>query len=78
MGYTTEFDGTVSVEPPLNPSERAYLLKFSQTRRMDRSGGPYFVDGSGMMGQGDGPDTIFDYKPPERRAAGALVQVGAN
>ena len=52
MGYTTEFDGSVSISPPLNAHEIAYLRKFAASRRMDRARGPYFVDGSGPFGQG--------------------------
>ena len=52
MGYTTEFDGSVSLSPPLNAYEIAYLRKFAASRRMDRTRGPYFVDGSGPFGQG--------------------------
>ena len=29
MGYTTEFDGGVSISPPLNAREIAYLRKFA-------------------------------------------------
>jgi hypothetical protein len=67
MGYTTDFDGSVSVTPPLNPYEINYLRKFAETRRMVRDNGPYFVDGSGFFGQGHDPD-IRDYNtaPPEQ------------
>lgn len=66
MGYTTEFEGEVWVEPPLNQTEIDFLNKFSNTRRMNRSAGPYFVHGNGSLGQGDGPDTVFDHnRPPE-------------
>jgi len=51
MGYTTEFTGSVTVEPPLNAAEIAYLTTFSETRRMHRTEGPYFVgDGPGFGG----------------------------
>jgi hypothetical protein len=48
MGYTTDFWGYVEIKPHLNDSEMEYLKKFSETRRMKRERGPYFVDGSGM------------------------------
>jgi hypothetical protein len=32
MGYTTEFDGSVSISPPLNAHEIAYLRKFAASR----------------------------------------------
>ena len=37
MGYPTEFEGSVSISPPLNAHEIAYLRKFAATRRMDRA-----------------------------------------
>lgn len=60
MGYTTDFWGEVRIEPPLNDEEKAYLTKFSETRRMKRTRGPYFVDGTGFAGQGDDED-ILEY-----------------
>ena len=60
QGYTTEFDGSVSISPPLNAHEIAYLRKFAASRRMDRARGPYFVDGSGPFGQGH-DDDIRDF-----------------
>lgn len=36
MGYTTEFDGQLAIEPPLRPEHRTYLQRFSQTRRVKR------------------------------------------
>lgn len=60
MGYTTDFTGQVTVTPPLNPHEIAYLTKFGTTRRMRRGNGPYFVDGTGYAGQGHDAD-IEDY-----------------
>ncbi len=65
MGYNTEFSGSVKVEPPLNPEEIAFLNKFSQTRRMQRTRGPYFVDGQGFLGQGPDPDIENYNYPPE-------------
>ncbi|MFW5419232.1 hypothetical protein J0910_21675 [Nocardiopsis sp. CNT-189] len=44
MGYTTAFIGQVTVTPPLNEHEVAYLTKFSRTRRVDRGNGPYYVE----------------------------------
>ena len=37
MGYTTEFEGSVSISPPLNAHEISYLRKFAASRRMDRA-----------------------------------------
>lgn len=63
MGYTTEFYGKFTVEPPLNQSEIDYLNKFSHTRRMDRTKGEYYVDNAGFAGQ-DREDDILDYNRP--------------
>jgi hypothetical protein len=59
MGYTTEFTGAVTVEPPLNEHEISYLRRFVGTRRMDREQGPYYC-GTGFAGQDEEPD-ILDY-----------------
>jgi hypothetical protein len=65
MGYTTEFEGSIAISPPLSPEEIAFLTKFSGTRRMRRTEGPYFTDGAGFMGQGR-QENILDYNsPPE-------------
>ncbi|GAA2753018.1 hypothetical protein [Kitasatospora cinereorecta] len=64
MGYTTEFTGRITVEPPLGEHEIAYLRKFAGTRRMDRANGPYYVDGTGVAGQGDDADIRDHGKPP--------------
>lgn len=66
MGYTTEFDGQISVEPPLNKDEVLFMNKFSGTRRMLCKQGPYYVDRGGMMGQDASDNGIIDYNtPPE-------------
>ena len=36
MGYTTDFTGHFTVNPPLAPEHAAYLTKFNETRRMRR------------------------------------------
>ncbi|MFJ8677316.1 hypothetical protein [Streptomyces sp. NPDC093589] len=64
LGYTTDFTGTVTVAPPLNADEIAYLRKFADTRRMARERGPYFVDGTGPLGQGNDPDVVDGNRPP--------------
>lgn len=43
MGYTTEFDGQITVDPPLNAAEVAYLRAFAATWH-DRSDDPYYID----------------------------------
>lgn len=37
MGYTTDFEGSFTCTPALNPAQVAYLKQFSRTRRMKRS-----------------------------------------
>jgi hypothetical protein len=73
MGYTTEFDGAVSIDPPLNAAEIAYITKFGDTRRMKRAKGPYYVDGSGYAGQ-DREDDIIDYNYPPDGQPGLWCQ----
>jgi hypothetical protein len=41
MGHDTDFEGSVTVEPPLNAAEVAWLREFAQSRRCRRTGGPY-------------------------------------
>lgn len=65
MGYTTTFKGHIEIEPPLHEREIIYLKKFSRTRRMNRSNGPYFVDGTGLAGQNADPDVIDHNSPPK-------------
>lgn len=45
MGYDTDFDGRINIQPPLNPKEIHYLYQFACTRHMIREQGPYYVDG---------------------------------
>ena len=63
MGYTTEFEGSIQIEPPLNAQEISFLRDFNHTRRMNRTRGPLFVRGSGFYGQGDDPDIINHNQP---------------
>ena len=65
MSYHTEFEGRIEVEPPLSTAEVEFLTKFSQTRRMKRKLGPYYVGGTGHLGQGKDSD-IIDYNAPPR------------
>ena len=64
MGYTTDFEGHVTITPPLNHEEVEYLNKFADTRRMKRTKGPYYVGNTGFAGQ-DHEDDILDYNRPE-------------
>jgi hypothetical protein len=74
MGYTTTFDGSVTVKPPLNDAEAEYLARFSGTRRMKRHNGPYFADlGSDGCGQDNARD-IIDYNDPPDEQPGLWCQ----
>jgi hypothetical protein len=64
MGYTTEFSGHISVNPPLNPLEIEFLTKFSGTRRMLCHQGPYYVNRGGFAGQDHSDKQIIDYNRP--------------
>lgn len=62
MGYTTDFEGSVSIEPPLNADEVSFLKDFNDTRRMYRIKGPLFVLG-GTYDNEDRSDVV-DYNRP--------------
>lgn len=47
MGYTTKFTGEIRIHPPLNEAERDYLSGFSESRRIQRPGGPYALGDDG-------------------------------
>lgn len=67
MGYTTEFSGQVTIDPPLNLEEINYLMRFNETRRMNRRNGPYYVDGGGFHGQAEEADILNYNNPPEEQ-----------
>lgn len=73
MGYTTTFWGSFIVTPPLSKEEIDYLKKFSESRRMHRKNGPYFVDGSAEFGQQANPDVI-DHNNPDPSQPGLWCQ----
>lgn len=61
MGYTTDFTGSVTVEPPLNAAEIDYLTRFADSRRFTRIDGPYALHEDGFRGP-----RIVDYnRPPD-------------
>ena len=64
MGYTTIFDGQISVEPPLNPEEITYLKKFANTRRMACEQGPYYANRGRFCGEKPNDPEIFNYNTP--------------
>lgn len=37
MGYTTDFEGQFKLNKPLTAAHKAYLVQFSETRRMERN-----------------------------------------
>jgi hypothetical protein len=72
VGYTTYFSGEVTIEPPLNEQETAYLLRFAESRRMLRTQGPYYADRGDDWGQtGEG---ILDYNEPPQGQPGVWCQ----
>lgn len=73
MGYTTDFSGRVEITPPLDKEEIKYLKKFGDTRRMNRTKGPYYVDNKGMAGQDHEAD-ILDYNSPPPGQPGLWCQ----
>ncbi len=72
MGYTTEFEGSVTINPPLNEKEIEYINKFSETRRMNRRNGPYYL-GTGDFGQAH-EDDVIDYDTPPDGQPGLWCQ----
>ena len=73
MGYTTDFDGDITISPPLSEKEIKYINMFADTRRMDRENGPYYVGGGGMCGQDEEAD-IRNYNSPDDSQPGLWCQ----
>jgi len=73
MGYTTYFNGEITVEPPLSEKEVSYLNKFASTRRMNRKKGAYYVDGGGSFGQA-AEDDVIDNNYPDPSQPGLWCQ----
>ncbi|WP_026820024.1 hypothetical protein [Arthrobacter castelli] len=59
MGYNTDFDGALTVSPPLNKHERSYLVDFADTRQTSPDHGPLVVQ-SRITGFIDGNDPQGD------------------
>ena len=82
VGYTTEFEGQVKIQPKLHPKIKEFLKKLAETRRMKRNlpkeiygiEGEFFVDGKGMMGQDHDDPTIIDYNQSPSTQPGLWVQ----
>ena len=58
MGYTTDFWGSVTIEPPLNEHEVSFLNDFAHTRRMARHKGAYYCLDTDNFGQNQADDVI--------------------
>jgi len=71
MGYTTYFEGEIGIDPPLNIKELHFLKRFSDTRRVKRIQGPYFVGGSRMSTSSAG---IIDGNCPAEGQPGLWCQ----
>lgn len=65
--------GKFEVTTPLNDAEIEYLGKFSETRRMRRHRGPYYVDGGGFAGQ-EREDNIISFNDPLEGQPGLWCQ----
>jgi hypothetical protein len=64
MGYTTEYDGQISVEPPLNPTEVAYLQAFAATWRGERPDDPYYIGSEISLDHTSARLIPFNPRPP--------------
>ncbi len=74
MGYTTDFYGSVVIEPALNEHEIAFLKDLARTRRMDRSKGPLYIDDSGEPFGQTRADDVIDYNSPPKDQPGLWLQ----
>ena len=69
MGYTTEFEGKISIDKPLDDGTYDLLVGLSNTRRMKRNiegygiEGEFYIKGSGFIGQ-DSDSAVIDYNSP--------------
>lgn len=73
MGYTTDFDGVITVDPPLNQHEVKFLSDFNNSRRMDRENGPLFAEPGTDSGQARSGD-VRDYNSPPPGQPGLWCQ----
>lgn len=80
MGYTTDFSGKLKFNKQLSLDDHIFLTKFANTRRMARNvdakygvEGEFYVDGTGMMGQGN-DDNIIDHNRHPRTQPGLWCQ----
>lgn len=75
MGYTTDFTGEVTVEPPLNADEVSFLKDFNNTRHMHRVRGPLYAPGD--LGAGKDLDVI-EINSPDPSQPGLWCQWVSN
>jgi hypothetical protein len=65
MDYTTYFEGSIKIDPPLSMEERDFINAFSGSRRMLRKKGPYYIQDDGDSGQTATKDITNYNKPPQ-------------
>jgi len=72
MGYSTSFDGILKFNKQLTTDDKTFLEKLASTRRMGRNvdekygvEGEFYVDDSGLDGQGEESNIIGYNTPPE-------------
>ena len=65
MGYTTDFSGSIEINPPLSKEECDFLTMFNNSRRMDCEQGPYYIGRGGFAGQDADPKVRDHNRPPE-------------
>lgn len=63
MGYSTDFEGKISIEPALSVEEIKYLNAFFETRHMKRHNGPYVID----VDESNNSDVIDSNSPPKEQ-----------
>ena len=66
MGYSTDFEGDIGIEPPLSLKEVNFLNKFSDSRRVHRENGPYCCD--------DNVSDVIDHNQPPQGQPGLWCQ----
>lgn len=73
MGYNTEFTGHINIEPALSAQEIEFIKNHSETRRMLRAKGAYYISTAGDFGQVREED-IINYNNRQSRS----LAFGAN
>jgi hypothetical protein len=84
MGYTTEFNGEMTITPALPPRLITFVNALATSRRMKRTldpiygtEGEFFVEGGGWAGQ-DHELTVVDFNNPSRTQPGLWCQWEVN